>query len=151
MSQSLANIPVHLVYSTKNRTPFLRDPALREEMFAYLVGVCNNLGCPSIRTGGWEDHVHILFSFARTITIADLVRDLKRSSSEWVKGKSQQTRHFQWQAGYAAFGIDPMNPGPVIEYIQNQDEHHRGQTFQDEYRGFCQRHNLPLDERYGWD
>src|SRR5262245_32728243 len=94
MPQSLAQIYLHLVFSTKNRQPFLQDAVLRDEMHNYLGGICNNVDCPSLRVGGVADHVHVLCRFGRVITVADLVQELKRESSKWVKTKSRLLNDF---------------------------------------------------------
>ena len=151
MPQSLAQIHVHIVFSTKNRIPWLRRDALREELFAYLVGGCVNLQCPSQRIGGYHDHIHILCSLARTTCVADLVRELKKSSSEWLKSRRNDLRDFHWQAGYGAFSVSPSHVAALIEYIKTQPEHHRQEGFQDEFRRLCAKYGLDIDERYVWD
>lgn len=151
MPQSLAQIHVHLVFSTKNRLPWLRQDAVREELFAYLVGGCANLQCPSQRIGGYHDHIQILCSLGRTICVADLVRELKKRSSEWLKQRGSDLRDFHWQGGYGAFSVSPAHVAALIEYIKNQPEHHRQESFQDEFRRLCAKYGLVIDERYVWD
>ncbi|HEV7226706.1 MAG TPA: IS200/IS605 family transposase [Pirellulales bacterium] len=151
MPQSLAQIYLHIVFSTKERRPFLQDRSIRDEMHAYLGGVCNNLGCPILRVGGVADHVHLLCRFGRTITVADLVQELKRESSKWAKTKSDSLRDFHWQNGYGAFSISPGHVESVRSYIANQEEHHRIVTFQDEFRRSLAKYGVEYDERYVWD
>ena len=103
MPQSLAQIYLHLVFSTKDRRPFLLDPGLREEAHKFLGGTCKQLDCPILRVGGVEDHVHILCRLGRTISVSDLVKELKRESSKWVKKKDLALNDFHWQNGYGAF------------------------------------------------
>ena len=103
MSQSLVQVYLHVVFSTKNRAPFLKDPDLRQRLHAYIAGICNNLNCPSVRTGGAEDHVHILCRFGKGIELQDLLRDLKRDSSKWVKTAETRLADFHWQLGYVHF------------------------------------------------
>ena len=105
MSQSLSQIYLHLVFSTKNREPFLIDKAFRDISFVYLVGICRNLQCPSLIVGGVADHVHILCRFGKEITVAVLIRELKRESSKWVKAEAPHLSGFYWQNGYGAFSI----------------------------------------------
>ncbi len=93
MPQSLAETYFHIVFSTKDRVPFLRDRALRNELHTYLGGACRHLKSPSLIVGGVEDHVHILCRFGRTITIADLLKGLKKESSKWIKGKDRSLHH----------------------------------------------------------
>ncbi len=151
MPQSLAQIYLHIVYSTKNRRPFLQDKALRDELHKYLGGTCNNLDCPVLRVGGVADHVHILCRFGRTITVADLLKELKRDSSQWVKTKGPDLPDFYWQNGYGAFSVSPGHVEPLREYIAHQEEHHRAETFQDEFRRLLTKYGLQWDERYVWD
>jgi REP element-mobilizing transposase RayT len=151
MSQSLVQIYLHLVFSTKNREPFLRNDDLREQLHAYQVGICQNLGCPSLQIGGVEDHVHILCRFGKSIEVQDFLRDLKRDSSKWVKTQEAGSSDFHWQGGYGAFSISPSHVDPLKKYIINQKEHHRHETYQDEYRRLCKKYGLDIDERYVWD
>ncbi len=151
MPQSLANVLVHIIYSTKNRDPFLSDKGIRSEMHAYLGGTCNDCGCPVLTVGGVADHVHILCSLSRTITIADLLKELKTSSSKWVKTKGRILEKFSWQNGYGAFSVGQTEVERVLAYIRNQEEHHRHKTFQDEYRAFLKEYKIEFDERYVWD
>ena len=103
MPQSLAQIYLHLVFSTKDRRPFLQNTELRNEMQHYLGGICNGLDCPILRVGGVADHVHLLCRLGRSITIADLIKELKRESSKWIKTKSPSLADFHWQNGYGVF------------------------------------------------
>ena len=100
MPQSLAMMFTHIVFSTKNRTPLLGDKAIRDEMHAYLGGVCRNHGSPSLIVGEVDDHVHILCNLSRNIAVAALVQTLKKESSKWIKTKGEALRSFRWQAGY---------------------------------------------------
>jgi REP element-mobilizing transposase RayT len=151
MPQSLAQIYLHLVFSTKHRRPFFKDDDFRQRTHAYLAGICANLGCPSLKTGGVEDHVHILCRFGKEVALKDLLRDLKRDSSKWVKTQQPRLASFQWQLGYGAFSISPSHLEPLIQYIADQREHHRQESFQDEFRRLCAKYGLPIDERYAWD
>ena len=117
MPQSLAQVYLHIVFSTKNRTAFLQDKLLRDELHRYLGGTCGNLDSPSLGVGGVEDHVHLLCRFSRTITIADFVRELKRESSKWLKTKASDLAAFQWQQGYGAFSISPAHVEQLRTYI----------------------------------
>jgi REP element-mobilizing transposase RayT len=150
MPQSLSRVLVHLIFSTKNRDPALA-PAIHAELYPYLAAVLNNDGCPSLRVGGVADHVHLLFGLSRTRTIADVVENVKTSSSKWIKSRDRTLAHFHWQAGYGAFSVSSSNTDDVVEYIRRQDEHHRTVTFQDEFRAFLRRHEVKFDEKYVWD
>ncbi len=148
MPQSLAKLLVHLIYSTKHREPVIHA-SVRPHLHAYLVGILDNLQCPSLQTGGTDDHVHILFSLGRTITVSDVVEEVKKGSSKWMKTQDAPT--FTWQAGYGAFSVGESQVETVVRYIQRQEEHHRRLSFQDEFRRFLQRYHVAYDERYVWD
>ena len=109
---------------------------------------CNNLNWPALIVGGTEDHVHALCRFGKNIEIANLVRDMKRDSSKWIKTKGSRLADFDWQAGYGAFSISPSHVEAMKEYIVNQMAHHRRETFQDEFRRLWKKYRLPVDERF---
>ena len=149
MPQSLSRVLVHLIFSTKNREGMIRKEVL-PDLHGYIVGILKNLECPSIQTGGVEDHVHMLFCLNRTVTQAQVVEEVKKASSKWMKDEGG-CEGFAWQAGYGAFSVSESNVEAVKAYIQNQEEHHRKVTFQDEYRKFLEKHQVGWDERYVWD
>ena len=150
MSQSLARLHVHLIFSTKNRERALHDQ-IRESLHAYVAVVLQRLECPPTLISSVEDHVHILFELARTVNVSQVVEDVKKSSSKWIKTKGAEFSGFAWQAGYAAFAVSESNSQAVRDYIANQREHHRQKSFQEEYRAFLERHHVAYDERYVWD
>lgn len=149
MPQSLSRVLVHLVFSTKNREPFITSE-VRPRLHGYIVGILQHLNSPSIQTGGVADHVHILFSLGRTSTQAGIVEEVKKGSSKWMKSDGGAPE-FSWQAGYGAFSIGESQVEVVVKYIQSQEEHHRKISFQEEYRKFLERYNVAFDERYVWD
>ena len=149
MPQSLSKILVHLIFSTKQREPLI-PPPIRPRLHAYIVGILDNLKSPSLQTGGVADHVHILCALSRTISPAQLLEEVKKSSSKWMKADGG-VPGFSWQAGYGAFSIGESQADAVIRYIQNQEAHHRKTSFQDEFRKFLERYKVAYDERYVWD
>jgi REP element-mobilizing transposase RayT len=151
MSQSLAKILVHVVFSTKDRRPFLRDELLREELHHYLGGILNQLGCQPVIAGGVADHVHILCALSRTVTAAEMVKEVKRGSAVWLKTKGPELHDFAWQNGYGIFSIGFSQVETVRDYIARQEEHHWQVSFQDELREFLRRYEMEGDERYLWD
>ena len=151
MSQSLVQIYMHFVYSTLHRKPFLKDYEFRGRVHSYLAGTCKNLNCPALIVGGVEDHVHILCRLGKTIGIAELIRELKRNSSKWIKSERPRLAGFHWQKGYGAFSISPSHVDALARYIANQDEHHRRETFQEEFRRLCRKYGLEIDEKYVWE
>jgi REP element-mobilizing transposase RayT len=151
MPQSLSAVYIHLVFSTKDRRPLLRDKTRREALHSYLGGVSKQLDCPPLFAGGVEDHVHLLARFGRTVTQADWVKELKRVSNLWLKGQGQDYADFEWQGGYANFSVSQSNVEQVKHYIAHQEEHHRKIGFQDEVRALLRKHEIEWDERYVWD
>jgi len=113
--------------------------------------VLQNLGCAPVLINSVEDHVHILFELARTVSVSQAVEDVKKSSSRWIKTQGQEFAEFAWQAGYGAFAVSESNIETVRHYIAGQREHHRVKSFQEEYRQFLERHRITFDERYVWD
>jgi putative transposase len=150
MPQSLSRILVHLIFSTKDRVPVL-SPEIRSELHPYLAVVLREFGCPSLQVGGVEDHVHCLFGLSRTRTVAQVVENVKTTSSKWIKTKGVAFSEYHWQAGYGAFSVSQSHADAVVQYIQNQVEHHRKVTFQEEYRRFLKRYKVAYDENYVWD
>lgn len=150
MPQSLSRIMIHMVFSTKYRERVL-TPSIRTELHPYLVGVLNNIDCPSLQVGGVEDHVHLFFGLSRTRTVAQVAETVKTSSSKWIKTKGAEFANFHWQSGYGAFSISQKHADIVINYIRNQEAHHAATEFQDEYRTILTQHNINFDERYVWD
>lgn len=150
MPQSLSAVYIHLVFSTKERHPFLRDEGVRSGLHSYLGGISKQLECPPIIVGGVEDHVHLLSRFGRRITQADWVKELKRVSNLWLK-KLGEFDEFQWQGGYADFSVSQSNLEQAKKYIANQQHHHRRISFQDEVRALLTKHEVEWDERYIWD
>jgi REP-associated tyrosine transposase len=151
MPQSLSRVVVHLVFSTKNRTPWLRDAALRDELYKYMGGILVNAECPPILIGGVEDHVHVLCNLSRKLAIMNLVEEIKTEPSKWLKTKRPDLAEFHWQAGYGAFSVSQSNVESVKTYIANQEQHHKKMSFQDEFRKLCERHGIDIDEKYVWD
>lgn len=116
MPQSLSNILVHIIFSTKNRNKLI-TAEIESELQAYLVSICRSHDSASLKIGGIEDHVHILCKLSRTITIADLVQKIKTGSSKWIKTKGSLYSRFSWQSGYGAFSIGNSNLWASIKYI----------------------------------
>jgi putative transposase len=151
MPQSLAKILVHTVFSTKERRPFLKDRELREELHHYLGGILKHLDCQPIMVGGVEDHVHMLSTLSRTCPASEMVKEVKRGSSVWLKTKSPDLQDFAWQKGYGIFSIGFSQIKAVRDYIAGQEEHHRRISFQDEFRSLLSKCEIGFDKRYVWD
>jgi len=150
MPQSLASLHIHLVFSTKNREPLLAD-SVRNPLHAYMATVLQNLNCHPVLINSVEDHIHLLFDLARTVSVSQAVEDVKKASSKWIKTQGTPFAKFAWQSGYGAFAVSESKVETVREYIADQREHHRTKTFQEEYRKFLKRHRIAFDEKYVWD
>ena len=150
MPQSLARLHVYLVFSTKNRQPFITD-AVRPSLHAYMAAVLQNLGCAPVLINSVEDHAHLLMDLSQTVPVSQAAEDVKKSSSKWIKSQGAHFSAFAWQSGYGAFAVSQSNIEAVRTYIAQQREHHRRRTFQEEVREFLRRHGLAFDERYVWD
>ncbi len=151
MPQSLAQIYLHIVFSTKNRTPFLKDKKLRDDLHAYKAGICKNLDSPALIIGGFEDHVHLLCRHSKNLEVSDFLLELKRDSSKRAKTQAAALGDFHWQAGYGVFSVSPAHVDPLKQYIADQERHHQRETFQDEFRRLCRKYGVEIDERYVWD
>ena len=150
MPQSLSKVILHIIFSTKDREPWF-GLDVRPRMHAYLATVCRDLGAEVVRVGGVADHVHIVTTLPRTVSQAQLIEEIKKTSSKWIKTLDVRYRSFFWQRGYGAFSVSPSQLKAVLEYVDTQQEHHRTCTFQEEYRELLRRHGVDFDERYVWD
>jgi putative transposase len=150
MPQSLSKVVLHMIFSTKNREPWL-DRDVRPRMHAYLATICRDLGGEIVHVGGVADHVHIITTLPRTLSQAQLVETIKKASSKWIKALDTRYRGFFWQRGYGAFSVSPSQLDSVLEYVDNQQGHHRDRIFQEEYRELLRKHGVDFDERYVWD
>jgi putative transposase len=150
MSQSLVKNLIHLVYSTKNHQPWVTK-AHRSSLFSYQAGIYQEWDSPALAIGGAKVHVQALFALSRNHALKKIVEAVKKGSSKWAKTDGPKNPDFYWQAGYGAFSVSQSNVGAVQRYIENQEEHHRKITFQDELRALYNRHGIAFDERYVWD
>jgi putative transposase len=150
MPQSLSLIVIHVIFSTKERRALL-DADTRPKLHAYLATVARNAGCECYRAGGVADHVHLAIRLSRTLAVADLVENLKTSSSKWLKTESPVHATFSWQRGYACFSVGPTDLNSLCAYIDRQEEHHRTRSFQEEFRVFLKKYGVEYDEAYVWD
>lgn len=150
MGQSLVKNYVHIVFSTKYRKALIHPP-YEAELHAYLGGICNDLECPVLKVGGYTDHIHVLCMLSKKIALMTLIQKLKASSSKWMKTKDESLENFFWQDGYGAFSVNPSQVDVVVNYINNQHNHHKKKTFQEEYRAFLKKYKVEYDEKYIWD
>ena len=147
MANTYTSLHYHVVFSTKNRQPFL-SKAIRERVFAYLGGIARENGLIALEVSGMADHVHLLLSIPASLAVSKAVQLLKGGSSHWVKEAFPDMNDFAWQDGYAAFTVSESQVDDVRAYIRSQPDHHRTKTFAEEYRAFLARHHIQYDERY---
>jgi putative transposase len=150
MPQSLVKLLIHVVFSTKNRADLI-VPEIENGLFGYLHGIVENNKSKLILANGTANHVHLLISLGKIISVSELVGDIKRSSSVWIKTQSSQFKSFQWQEGYGAFSVGQSQVGEVMKYIANQKEHHKKKSFENEMREFYRKYEMDFEERYVWD
>ena len=147
MPQTLSFNLVHVVFSTKDRLPLIRDE-IAAELHTYIAGTARTLGCECYRVGGVADHVHLALRLPPTKIAAKVVSEIKTASSMWMK---PHARAFAWQRGYGLFSVSPADISALERYIDDQAEHHRKRSFEDEMRAFCAKYHVAFDERYVWD
>ncbi|MBX9585046.1 MAG: IS200/IS605 family transposase [Gemmataceae bacterium] len=150
MPQSFTRLHYHLVFSTKGREPSI-TPDIQPRLWDYLGGLVRAAGGIPLEIGGVAHHVHLLVTLRQQPALADVLRDIKANSSGWVHETFPDAAPFWWQTGYGAFTVSHSEIGRVQRYIANQEEHHRKQSFQDEYRQLLTLHGIEFDERYLWD
>ena len=146
MPHSLTDLLVHVIFSTKDRRPFLRA-ALRPRLFAYIKAIVSERGACLHNVNGSDDHVHLLLSLPTTVALADLMRYVKGGSSHWIHQEFSELRSFGWQEGFAAFSVSHSRLNQVYEYISHQPEHHKRLTSK-ELRVFLKKHEIAYDEQY---
>ena len=149
MSQSLTKIYLHIVFHLKTSCRKIRPEDI-DSLHRYIGKMVNIAGCQVLQVGGTEDHVHVLITLSKTENTAHVVEEMKRNSSRWIKTLSPYYADFAWQGGYGAFSIGQSQVNTVIRYLQNQAEHHKKQSFRDEYIQFLQLYNIEYDEKYLW-
>jgi putative transposase len=147
MPNTYTQLLFHVVFSTKNRERTLTD-GKRDALYKYIWGIHDNLNCHLYRIGGVDDHVHILTGLPTTLAIAKYVQEIKAGSSHWLKSQADFPRFESWQDGYGAFTVSFRDKDSLIEYIKGQVEHHRRETFLDEYRRLLTENGIAFDEHY---
>ncbi|MEZ6138449.1 MAG: IS200/IS605 family transposase [Pirellulaceae bacterium] len=144
---SFHQLAYHVVFSTKYRRQILLKPNA-ESIYQYVGGIIRSLDCHLVEAGGIEDHVHLLLNIAPTIAVSDVIRTIKANSSKWINQQDFTQREFQWQKGYAAFTVSYSQRDAVRSYIQNQEEHHKTLSFEEEYIKILTRHGIPFERKY---
>jgi REP element-mobilizing transposase RayT len=149
MASTFTKLLAHFIFSTKHRDPLI-TPAIEPDLHAYMVGITRNLDCWTMALNGTADHVHLLISMSKKITVIDLMENVKKDSSRWLNERKILPTKFHWQDGYAAFTIGESGVPGLTRYIQGQKEHHRTITFKEELLNFLKKYKVEYDERYIW-
>jgi putative transposase len=150
MPQSLTCLHYHLIFATKGRAPLI-TPEVEARLFEYIGGILRSEGSALIAAGGMPDHVHLLVSLDKRVSLAEALRIVKANSSRWIHETFPALSGFAWQVGYGAFSVSYSHLERVTAYLSQQAEHHRGTTFQEEFSAFLDRHEIAYDEQYLWD
>ncbi|HMX25385.1 MAG TPA: IS200/IS605 family transposase [Blastocatellia bacterium] len=149
MANTYTSLYYHIVFSTKNRAPWI-EPELEDRVWAYVGGIARKNKMTALQIGGIEDHLHALVMAPATMAPSKIAQLLKGDSSLWIHTEFPALRNFAWQDGYGAFTVSKCAVAEVIRYIQNQRQHHDKKTFQEEYLSFLKKHDVEYDERYVW-
>jgi putative transposase len=144
LSHSYSQNHVHLVFSTKKRQKLI-PKKLQPRLWTYTAAICKNHDMLAFAVGGTEDHIHILFRLPPTLTLSRAVTLVKSNSSKWIK---EQGIQFSWREGYGAFAVSSSNVSAVIKYIDNQEEHHRKMTFEQEFIALLKKQGVEFDPKY---
>ena len=147
MANTLVKIDIHLIFRVKSANIMLRREDLGR-VFAYIGGIINGIGGLPIEIGGMPDHLHVLTSMPKTMSLSDFVRTIKAESSKWIKTIDACYGQFAWQEGYGAFSVSPSLTDKTVKYIRSQAEHHKKRTFREEYKLFLDAYGIQYDERY---
>lgn len=149
MSQSLSKLYIHAIYHVKNNECLIR-PEDEKDLYSYIGGVLNLSKSIPIIINGTENHIHVLCIMSKNISLADLLEDIKGNSSRWIKTKGTYYRNFAWQGGYAGYSVSQSKVESVKKYIENQKNHHKQQSFKDEYIQFLKENGIDYNEDYLW-
>lgn len=147
MAGTFSQIYIHIVFAVRFRQSLIR-PEWEAELYKYITGIITNKGQKLLAINGMPDHIHILIGMRPSCCLSDLVREIKKSSDEFIKSRGFVTSHFQWQNGFGAFSHSPSAMHTVVRYILGQKEHHRRSSFREEYIRFLHEYDLPYEERF---
>ena len=147
MANTFTQIHIQTVFTVQNKDCVIRE-SWKEELFKYITGIVQNNGHKMLAINAMPDHVHVFFGMRPTQSLSDLMRDMKSDSSTWINEKKFIRSKFSWQEGYGGFSYSKSHVDIVIDYIKNQQEHHKKITFIEEYLDFLNKFEIPYDERY---
>jgi putative transposase len=146
MPSTYSRLLYHLIFSTKNRRPWITD-SFGPDLYAYMGGILRRLGGTALAFGGMDDHIHILTGLKPVHSVSSILRELKSGSSDWLHQEKNRP-DFYWQEGFAAITVSPSAVESVRRYIQNQQEHHRKRSFRQELVELLKKSGIEFDERY---
>jgi REP element-mobilizing transposase RayT len=149
MATTFTKILIHFVFSTKRREPTI-FPTVEKGLYAYMVGTIRNFDCWTLAINGTSDHLHLLVSMSKKVTIVDLMENVKKESSKWIKTQGREFAGFAWQEGYAGLSVGQSGVEALTRYIDRQKEHHRRMTFKEKLITLLKKHHIEYDERYIW-
>jgi putative transposase len=147
MSQSFVQFYTHIVFHTKNNKDLIHEE-IEDELYSYLGGILRNLKSIPIRIGGTTNHIHVLCTLPKTMAPADLVEEIKKSSSKWIKTKGKRFAYFYWQDGYGGFSVSNFHVDVIKNYISNQKKHHMTVSAMEEYKKLLDENGVDYDEKY---
>ena len=147
MSNTYTQIHLQLIFAVKHRASLINS-VWKDELYRYITGIIQTQKHKLIIINGVSDHIHILIGFKPHQSLSDLMQDIKGSSSKWINEKKFTSGKFAWQEGYGAFSYSHSHLNKVINYITNQEQHHRKVTFIEEYKSFLKAYEIEFDERY---
>lgn len=150
MASTLTKILLHVTFSTKGRAPMIPEH-VEPDLYAYVGGICRRMKSPMIAIGGVADHVHLLVSLSKNVALADLMLNIKRDTSKWIKTQDPSCRRFDWQDGYFAFSIGESGVEATTSYIAGQKKRHARMDYKDEMRAILQKYKMTWDESYVWE
>ena len=150
MPQSFTCLHFHMIFSTKHHQALITDD-LRSRLYEYIGGILRERASKLLAAGDVSDHIHLLISLSKQVTVSDALRDIKSISSGWVHKTFPDRNQFAWQTGYGAFAVSYSDLDDVKRYIANQEEHHRAKSFKEEFIEFLKKHDIRYDERYLWE
>lgn len=151
MSQSISKLYCHATFSTKGRNHWINEQ-ICDYLHAYMASILKNLNSPPLIINSMPDHVHILFRVSKTITIADVMEEVKKSTSKWMKIQQNGEPSFYWQRGYGAFSLSGSHLNVVTKYIANQKKHHKHMTYREEVERLMRKYKVKeYNPEYYWD
>lgn len=150
MAHTFSNLLYHGIFGVKHRESVLAKP-IRDKLFPYMAGIVQKHDGHPIEINGDDDHVHLVLSLGTKHALADVMRDIKASSSKWLNEQRLLPHEFHWQTGYAIFSVSQSLRSTVATYVRNQETHHAQKTFQEEYLEFLVKNGIAYDPRFVFD